>query len=172
MEAASPASNGGAAAGIPGAWAQRGSGSSHACRATLGYSGGVRAPMRILNWIWDGHCADVGRGFSRRCGIGDRLFVAGRNRPSSRGAALAREQPAPGCGTRLGTDALRHATHSFTRHAETAGRRPPASGWGFRRPRAAARAPGNLPTSNSAGSQRVRGGRSFRRLGPRRCGIP
>ena len=48
MEAASPASNGGAAAGIPGAWAQRGSGSSHACRATLGYSGGVRAPMRFL----------------------------------------------------------------------------------------------------------------------------
>ena len=49
MEAASPASNGGGAAGISGAWPPQGSGSSHACRATLGYSGhGVRAPMRFL----------------------------------------------------------------------------------------------------------------------------
>src|SRR4029079_17019760 len=103
-----PRPMGGGAAGIPGAWPPQGSGLVTCLSRNAGiFRPRGASPHEILNWIWDGHCADVGRGFSRKCGIGDRLLVAGRNRPSSRGAALAGEQPAPGCGTGLGTGALR-----------------------------------------------------------------
>ena len=65
-------------------------------------------PHEIRNWIRDDRrCADVGRVLSRRSWSNDSLFVAGRNRPSSRSAALAWQQPQSRCGACLGASALR-----------------------------------------------------------------
>jgi hypothetical protein len=130
------------------------------------------SPHEIRNWIRDDRCADVGRVFSRRSRSNDSLFVAGRNRPSSRSAALAWQQAQSGRSACLGASALRLATHSVTGHAATAGRRSSPSSGRVRRARAAAGTSGYLQKSFSAGSHSIGGGQPFGSLASRWRRIP
>ena len=162
MEAASPASNGVLRLALPRHPARSTLRSSHACRATLGYSGhGVQAPMRFLIGFGMVTARTLAGVFLAGAGLAivcsslaeiDPLPAAQR----WHGTACIRSRHSLGRKRAATRDSLFHPARRDCRLKISSKRQGEFDALEQQRG-----TPGNLQTSNSAGSHRVRGGRSF-----------